>query len=243
MSRYARQIILPEIGEEGQEKLGKSKILIVGAGGLGSPAAIYLAAAGIAHLAIADADEVRLNNLNRQILYNESDLGHLKVDQAKIHLEKLNSDIFVDPLGRIDDSNISNLLKENKYDLVIDGTDNFETRYTVNNACVEHGVPFIHGSVLGWEGHVSVFASKRGPCYQCVYPEAPPPEASPTCVQAGVIGVVPGLVGILQASEAIKYLLDIEDILVGKMLIVNLKALDFKTVELSKDPKCQSCGR
>lgn len=241
-SRYARQIILPELGGKGQETLSESSVLVVGAGGLGSPAIYYLAAAGIGNISVADADEVRMNNLNRQILYNLSDLGSKKTDSLKKNIGQFNDQLRIKTIGRIDESNIYEILSEDRYDAVIDGTDNFETRFILNDACVEKKIPFIYGSVLGWEGQVSVFDSVSGPCYQCVFREAPAPELSPTCVEAGVIGVTPGIIGTLQASEAIKTILKSRDRLVGKMLVVDLLRTNFRTFELNKDPLCPSCS-
>lgn len=240
-SRYARQIILPEVGEDGQQKLLSASILIVGAGGLCSPSALYLTAAGIGHLMIADADEVRLNNLNRQILYGEKDLGKPKAAQAKKRLQELNSEIEIRTVGRIDESNIHALLSSAKFDAVIDATDNFETRFTVNSACVEKQVPFIYGSVLGFQGQVSIFGHKKGPCYQCIYPEPPLDAQAFSCVQTGVIGVSPGIVGTMQAAEAIKLILDVGKLLSSKMLLIDLLGLNFKIMDLSRDPKCPIC--
>lgn len=239
--RYARQIILPEIDEAGQSKLLAASVLLVGVGGLGSPIALYLAAAGVGHITIADADEVRLNNLNRQILYNESDLGHLKVDQARKKLEKFNNDIDIKIVGRINESTLSEVLESKEYSVVIDGTDNFETRYLINDACINAELPYVYGSVLGWQGQVSVFEAKKGPCYRCIYPEAPLREESPTCGEAGVIGVSTGCIGILEAAEAVKLIIGKGTVLWGKMLIADLFNAEFRTVQLSKDPKCISC--
>jgi adenylyltransferase/sulfurtransferase len=241
-SRYARQVILPEIGRAGQEKLAGASVLIVGAGGLGSPAAIYLAAAGVGHLTIADADEVRINNLNRQILFGENDLGQLKVDAAKKRLTEINSNIDLSMMRRINNANVDEVIADKKIDIVLDGTDNFETRYIINDACVNRKIPFVQGSVLGWRGQISVFDSKQGPCYQCLYPEEPPAELAPTCVEAGVIGVTTGIVGVLEAAEVLKLILNEANVLVGKMLLVDLLKTDFRTVEVVKDPKCRCCG-
>lgn len=240
--RYARQTILPEIGEAGQAKIASSSVLIVGAGGLGSPAALYLAAAGIGHISIADGDEVRLHNLNRQILYNDSDIGMPKADKAKSNLGKFNRGVDVSPIGRIDGSNVSDILSDRKYDLVIDATDNFETRYILNEACADKGLVLIYGSVLGWKGQVSVFDAKKGPCYQCIYPEPPSEDDSPTCYRSGVIGVAPGIVGVLQATEAIKLIVMGQSSMIGRLLLVDLLSLDFRLVEISKDPRCKICG-
>lgn len=240
MNRYARQIILPEIGEAGQKKLSASTVLIVGAGGLGSPSALYLAAAGVGKITIADADEVRLNNLNRQILYRERDLGEKKAEAAQRNLAEFNGEVKIETAGRIDGQKISEILCRTKYAAVVDGTDNFETRYLLNEACVEFGVPYIYGAVLGWEGQVSVFSAGNGPCYQCLYPE--PPADAKTCVEAGVIGAATGIIGALQASEAIKLIIGAGDILIGKMLIINVLESRYKIIDTARDPHCPACS-
>ncbi len=243
MTRYSRQIILPEIGEEGQSKLADASLLIVGVGALGSASALYLTAAGVGHLSIADADEVRLSNLNRQVLYNEGDLGELKAPAAKRHLKQINSDVVIESHGRIDASNLNHILSARKYNAVIDGTDNFETRYLINEACVDSDIPYIYGSVLGWQGQMTIFDAKKGPCYSCLYPERPPAELSPTCSEAGVIGPTPGMIGLLQATEAIKLILECSDLLTGKLCLVDILKGDFRHVDISKDPHCPICAR
>ena len=243
MTRYSRQIILPEIGESGQSKLADASLLIVGVGALGSASALYLAAAGVGHLSIADADDVRLSNLNRQVLYNEEDLGQQKAPVAKRHLEKINSDVTIEAHGRIDSSNLNNILEARKFDAIIDGTDNFETRYLINEASVDHDIPYLYGSVLGWQGQMTIFDAKRGPCYACLYPERPPAELSPTCTEAGVVGPTPGMIGLLQAAEAIKLIIGSDDLLTGKLCLVDILKGDFRHVDISKDPHCPICAR
>jgi len=240
MNRYARQIILPEIGEAGQKRLAEASVLIVGAGGLGSPAALYLAAAGAGNIVIADADEVRINNLNRQILYREKDLGQKKIDAARQNLIEFNSRIKIETVGRVDRQKISELFGRTRYAAVIDGTDNFDTRYLLNEASIEFNVPYIYGAVLGWEGQLAVFDAMRGPCYQCVYRE--PPVDAKTCIEAGVIGALTGIIGAMQASEAIKLIIGAGETLIGKILIINTLANNYKIIDTVRDPHCPACS-
>lgn len=244
--RYARQVALPEIGEAGQRRLRASRILLVGAGGLGSPAALYLAAAGVGHLAIVDDDLVERSNLHRQVLHRDGDAGTPKVQSAIATLRSLNPAIDVAGSAvRIDPSNARRLIAG--HDVVIDGSDNFATRYAVNDACVALGVPNVHGSVFRFEGQVTVLwpgrSAGRGPCYRCLYPAAPPPELAPSCAEAGVLGVVPGVIGMLQAAEALKIVLGIGDVLVGRLLQYDALRGRFDEFEVTRDPACASCAR
>lgn len=243
--RYARQMILPNVGREGQLKLANSRVLIVGAGGLGSPCAFYLAAAGIGHLTLIDDDIVALSNLQRQILHKNSNIGELKVNSAKSTLNALNPSICVEIHNdKISDKNIINYLSN--IDLVIDGTDNFKSRYAISDACSDLGVPWIFGAVYRFEGQVSVFdASKpdqRGLCYRCLFPESEEISGAPNCTEAGVLGVAPGLIGVMQATEALKYLLGIGDPLRGRLLNVDLLGMRFHETRLTADPECRTCG-
>ena len=241
-SRYERQISLDEIGEVGQEKLSHASVLCIGAGGLGCPALLYLAAAGVGRIGIVDFDVVDESNLQRQVLYNHDDLGKNKAECAKIRLNALNSDIQIDayPARLMSESVVT--LFEN-YDLILDGTDNFETKYLINDAAVKYGKPFIYGSILRFEGQVSVFNYQDGPCYRCLFEDAPR-EAVPTCGEAGVIGAVAGIVGMVQAMEAIKLILDDPsfEILSGKLWSINTKSMESRIFHLPKDPRCSVCS-
>jgi molybdopterin/thiamine biosynthesis adenylyltransferase/rhodanese-related sulfurtransferase len=243
--RYARQMVLPNIGREGQEKLAKARILMVGAGGLGSPAAFYLAAAGVGHICIVDNDTVDLSNLQRQILHKNHNIGESKVSSAKITLNELNPSICIEIYqDTITTSNIRNYLTN--IDLVIDGTDNFSARYAISDACAEAGIPWVYGAVYRFEGQVSLFhASKIKPqsgCYRCLFPDAQTGVNAPNCVEAGVLGVAPGVIGILQATEALKYLLDIGESLQGRLLHVDLLSMQFYETKMMADPECISCA-
>jgi adenylyltransferase/sulfurtransferase len=239
--RYSRHIILKEVGGKGQTKLLESKVLLVGAGGLGSPAALYLAAAGVGTLGIVDADVVDLSNLQRQILHGTADLGRPKVESARERLAGINPDVKVVPYGdRLTSENALALLRE--YDVVVDGCDNFPTRYLVNDACVFTGKPNVHGSIFQFEGQLSVFDAARGPCYRCLYPTPPPAELAPSCQEAGVLGVLPGIIGTAQAVETIKLLLNIGEPLIGRLLLYNALTQDFRRLTLRKDPECPVCG-
>ncbi len=239
--RYSRHLIMPEVGLEGQEKLVNASALCVGAGGLGSPLALYLAAAGVGHLGILDFDVVDFSNLQRQIIHSEETLGVLKVESARDRLLELNSDIEVTTYNTmLTSENAMDIIKD--YDIVIDGTDNFATRYLVNDACVLLGKPNVYGSIFRFEGQVSVFDAKRGPCYRCLYPEPPPPGFVPSCAEGGVLGVLPGIVGTLQAAEAIKLIIGKGQPLIGKLLFVDVMEMKIRELKLRKDPDCPICG-
>jgi len=242
--RYGRHLRIPEIGEEGQARLLQSRVLLVGAGGLGSPAALYLAAAGVGTIAIVDDDVVDRSNLQRQILHTDERVGAPKVDSARETLLALNPDIRIEthPV-RLDASNADEIFAG--HDVVVDGADNFATRYLVNDASVRHGVPNVHGSIFRFEGQVSVFwpaHEGRGPCYRCLYPEAPPPELAPPCAEAGVLGVLPGVVGTLEAVEVLKLLVGRGDPLVGRLLTYDALRAQFRELRVERDPACRVCG-
>jgi molybdopterin/thiamine biosynthesis adenylyltransferase/rhodanese-related sulfurtransferase len=233
MNRYARQITLPEIGEAGQAKLRAASVLIVGAGGLGSPAALYLAAAGIGTLGLVDFDKVDETNLHRQVLYGTSSVGRPKLEAARERLEDLNPDVRVHTHNtRLTSENALDIL--GGYDLVIDGTDNFATRYLVNDACVLLGKPNVYGSVFRFDGQVSVFATKDGPCYRCLYPEPPPPHLVPSCAEGGVLGVLPAIIGSLQTSEAIKLITGVGESLAGRLLLFDALRATFRVMRVRK---------
>jgi molybdopterin/thiamine biosynthesis adenylyltransferase/rhodanese-related sulfurtransferase len=241
MTRYSRHFLLPEVGEEGQAKLLKAKVLMVGAGGLGSPSAYYLAAAGVGTLGIIDNDVVDLSNLQRQILHTNDRVGMPKVESAKLTLQGLNPDVRVVPYqDKLTSKNIMEIIKD--YDIIVDGCDNFPTRYLVNDACVLANKPNVHGSIFQFEGQASVFYPGKGPCYRCLYPEPPPAEMAPSCAEAGVLGVLPGLIGTIQALETIKLILGKGDTLVGKLLCFNTLTMEINTLKLQRDPACPMCG-
>ncbi len=239
--RYHRQIILPQVGLEGQERLKSASILLVGAGGLGSPAALYLAAVGVGRLGIVDPDVVELSNLQRQVLHDTPSVGRSKTESAHRRIARINPDVEVEehPV-RLDSSNALGIMEG--WDVVVDGSDNFPTRYLVNDACVLLGIPFVYGAIFRFEGQVSVFAHPGGPCYRCLFRDPPPPDAVPTCAEAGVLGVLPGLVGTLQATEAIKLVLGVGDPMAGRLLLVDTLPMEFREVELRRDPDCAVCG-
>ncbi|HEX5581545.1 MAG TPA: molybdopterin-synthase adenylyltransferase MoeB [Gemmatimonadaceae bacterium] len=241
LQRYSRQLVLPDVGEAGQRRLKETRVLLVGAGGLGSPAALYLAAAGVGTIGIVDADRVETSNLHRQLLHGASDVGRLKVDSARDRIEALNPHVTVEthPV-RVTSANGLDLLRE--YDIIVDGTDNFQTRYLTNDACVLLGKPNVFGSVFRFEGQASVFAVPGGPCYRCLFREPPPPGAVPTCEQAGVLGVLPGMIGMIQATETIKLALGLGDTLSGRLLLVDALRMRFRTIEVRPDPTCPACG-
>ena len=240
-ARYSRHIKLHEVGEIGQQKLLDSRVLIVGAGGLGSPAALYLAAAGVGTIGIVDFDRVDATNLQRQILHDLSRVGEKKVESARQALTALNSDVEVEAHNtRIDASNVLELMAP--YDLVVDGADNFPTRYLINDASIHLGTPIVHGSIFRFEGQVSVFDPRIGPCYRCLFAQPPPPELAPNCAEGGVLGVLPGVIGSLQATEALKLLLGIGDSLVGRILTYDALDQEFRTLTLNKDPECPACS-
>ena len=240
-NRYARQLILPEVGVAGQERLRASRVLVVGAGGLGSPVALYLAAAGVGTLGIVDDDRVELHNLHRQILHTTADVGTPKTESAARAIDRLNPDVTVRVhQQRLTDSGADALFAD--YDLVVDGSDNYKTRYAVNDACARLGKPWIYGSVERFSGHVSVFGAPNGPCYRCLFPDAPPPDATASCEEIGVLGAVPGVIGTLQATEALKWLLDIGEPLVGRLLTIDMRAMDMRVVRFDRRAECPACG-
>jgi len=239
--RYSRHFLLPEVGEEGQAKLLKAKVLMVGAGGLGSPSAYYLAAAGVGTLGIVDNDVVDLSNLQRQILHSNDRVGMPKTESAKMTLQALNPDVKIIPYQeKLTSQNIMEIIKD--YDIIVDGCDNFPTRYLVNDACVLAKKPNVHGSIFQFEGQASVFYPGKGPCYRCLYPEPPPPEMAPSCQEAGVLGVLPGLIGVIQALETIKLILGKGDTLVGRLLCFNTLTMEISTLKLKADRACPMCG-
>lgn len=240
-TRYARHVRLPEVGEAGQLALLGARVLIVGAGGLGSPAALYLAAAGVGTIGVVDDDAVDSSNLQRQILHNVERVGMAKVDSARETLLALNPDVKVETHHeRLTAANALSILS--KYDLIVDGGDNFPTRYLVNDASLHLRVPVIHGSIFRFEGQASVFKPYGGPCYRCLHPEPPPPELAPSCAEAGVFGVLPGVIGTLQAVEALKLILGVGDSLVGRLMIYDALEQDFTTVPVSRRDDCLACG-
>ncbi len=240
-SRYSRHLILPEVGVEGQKKLLKSSVLCIGAGGLGSPVALYLAAAGVGKIGIVDFDVVDFSNLQRQIIHGESTLGELKAESAKKRIRDLNSDVDVSIHNeRLTSENAMEIIRD--YDVVVDGTDNFATRYLVNDACVLLGKPNVYGSIFRFDGQVSVFDAKRGPCYRCLYPEPPPPGLVPSCAEGGVLGILPGIVGAMQAAETVKIILGAGEPLVGRLLFVDVLEMAPRELKLRKDKSCPICG-
>jgi len=239
--RYSRHLLIPEVGEAGQHALLRSKVLLIGAGGLGSPAAYYLAAAGVGTLGIVDSDVVDTTNLQRQILHSTDRVGEPKTESAKRTLEALNPDVkVVGYQERLTSENIDRIVPE--YDVIIDGADNFPTRYLLNDASVKWRKPVVHGSIYRFEGQLTVFKPHEGPCYRCLFPTPPPPELAPSCAEAGVLGVLPGVIGTLQANEAIKLLLGIGEPLVGRYLLFDALETSFREVKLRRDPKCPVCG-
>ncbi|HEX6048574.1 MAG TPA: molybdopterin-synthase adenylyltransferase MoeB [Gemmatimonadaceae bacterium] len=241
IARYSRHLGLAEIGEEGQARLKRSSVLIVGAGGLGSPAALYLAAAGVGRLGIADFDTVDVTNLQRQVLHDTTAIGRRKTDSARERVEALNPLVRVETFDEeLTAANALDVIRG--YDVVVDGTDNFKTRYLTNDACVLLGRPNVYGSVLRFEGQASVFATPDGPCYRCLFREPPPPGLVPSCAEAGVLGVLPGLVGTIQATEAIKLILGAGDTLAGRLLLIDAWRMRFRTIRVRRDPDCPACG-
>jgi molybdopterin/thiamine biosynthesis adenylyltransferase/rhodanese-related sulfurtransferase len=239
--RYSRHILLPQVGEEGQRVLKQSRVLLVGAGGLGSPVSLYLAAAGVGTIGVVDFDVVDLSNLQRQILHGSAGIGSPKIDSARDRLSDINPNVHVETYEtRLVSGNALDIARD--YDLIIDGTDNFATRYLVNDTSVLLGIPNVYGSVYRFEGQASVFGTPDGPCYRCLFREPPPPHLIPSCAEAGVLGVVPGLVGTIQATEAIKMLLGLGDTLVGRLLMIDAMTMAFRTLEIRRDPACPACG-
>lgn len=241
LARYGRHLTLPEFGLEGQQRLKAARVAIVGLGGLGSPAALYLAAAGIGTLGLIDGDRVEVTNLQRQVLYDDADVGSLKVEVASNRLARKNPGVHIRSFAtRLDSGNALEILRD--FDIVLDGSDNFPTRYLVNDATVLLGIPSVHGSVLRFEGRISLFGTENGPCYRCLYPEPPPPGVVEDCQDAGVLGVMPGLIGVLQATEVIKTICRLGDSLAGRLLIVDGLGLRFRTFSIAKNPACPACS-
>src|SRR6266566_423895 len=239
--RYSRHLLVPEVGEQGQFKLLDSKVLLLGAGGLGSPAAYYLAAAGVGTIGIIDDDVVEESNLQRQIIHNLKRVGQYKAESARETIEALNPDVkVITYIERLDETNVARIIAG--YDVIIDGTDNFPTRYLLNDAAIIANKPVVHGSVFRFEGQLTIFKPNEGPCYRCLYPEPPPPALAPSCAEAGVLGVLPGIIGLLQATETIKLLLGIGDPLVGRMMTYDALAGEFNELRLYRDPHCPACG-
>jgi adenylyltransferase/sulfurtransferase len=241
IARYSRHLILPEVGMEGQQKLKAAKVLCVGTGGLGAPLALYLTAAGVGTIGLVDFDIVDESNLQRQIIHSQATVGKLKVDSAEITLKGLNKNTnIIKHNTMLTSANALDIFKD--YDVIADGTDNFQTRYLVNDACVLTGKPNAYGSIFRFEGQASVFATEDGPCYRCLYPEPPPPGLVPSCAEGGVLGILPGLVGVIQATEVIKLILGIGEPLIGRLLLVDALSMSFKTMKLRKNPDCPMCG-
>src|ERR1700704_2141495 len=240
--RYSRHLIMPEVGMEGQQKLKAAKVLCIGAGGLGSPLALYLTAAGVGTLGIVDFDVVDYTNLQRQIIHTTADVGRKKLDSAADKLKAINPYINLRTFDtRLSSANALELFRE--FDIIADGTDNFPTRYLVNDACVLTGKPNVYGSIFRFEGQASVFATENGPCYRCLYPEPPPPGLVPSCAEGGVLGILPGLVGVIQATEAIKLILGQGNPLIGRLLLVDALGMKFRELKLRKSADCPACGK
>jgi adenylyltransferase/sulfurtransferase len=241
LRRYGRHLVIPEVGIEGQRRLKNAKVLLVGAGGLGSPAALYLAAAGVGTLGLVDFDKVDITNLQRQIIHGTRDIGRPKLDSASDKIRDINPNVHVEQYDTaLTSSNALDIARD--YDVIVDGTDNFPTRYLVNDTCVLLGKPNAFGSVLRFEGQASVFAAADGPCYRCLFREPPPAGLIPSCAEAGVLGVLPGLMGTIQATETIKLILGIGDPLIGRLLLVDALTMQFRTIQLRRDPLCPACG-
>ena len=239
--RYSRHLILPDIGMEGQKKLKAASVLLIGAGGLGSPLAMYLAAAGVGRLGLVDYDIVDYTNLQRQLLYTTADVGRSKLEAAKERIQALNPHVQIDTYEEpLTSANALRLFEP--YDIIIDGTDNFPTRYLVNDACVMLGKPNVYGSIFRFEGQVSVFHAQEGPCYRCLYPEPPPPGVVPSCAEGGVLGILPGIVGTLQASEAVKLITGAGETMIGRLLLFDALLMEFTELKLRKNPNCNVCG-
>jgi len=243
LERYSRHILLPEVGEKGQEKLLKGRVLLLGAGGLGAPASLYLAAAGVGTIGVVDADVVDASNLQRQIVHATSRLGMPKVDSMEKALVDLNPDVKVVKFQeRLLSSNVDRIFGMG-WDAIVDGCDNFPTRYLVNDASLFHKIPVVHGSIFRFDGQVTTFMPWQGPCYRCLYPEPPPPEHAPSCAEAGVLGILPGLVGTMQATEAIKLILGKGDVLMGRLVTYDSMKMAFRTLKLRRDDTCPACGK
>ena len=241
LERYSRHIILQEVGVKGQKKLLNASVLIIGAGGLGAPAALYLAAAGVGTIGIVDADEIDLSNLQRQVIHTTNDVGKAKVKSAAETMEAINPDVTVKTYRTfVDSTNIMDLIKD--YDFIIDGTDNFPAKFLINDACVMAGKPFSHAGIIRFKGQLMTYVPGEGPCYRCVFKNPPPKDAVPTCKQAGVIGAMGGVIGSLQAMEAIKYIIGKGELLTGKLLTYDALKMEFHTIKLPKDHHCAVCG-
>ncbi len=241
IERYSRQILLPNVGGKGQEKLLRARALVIGAGGLGSPVSLYLAAAGVGKIGIVDSDAVELNNLQRQILHSTKTVGKPKVESAKETLSALNPDVTVVPLKiRLTSANILDIVKD--YDIIIDGSDNFPTRYLVNDACVLSKKPLVHGGIFRFDGQAMTIMPGKGPCYRCLFTEPPPPGAMPSCQEAGILGAVAGVIGVIQANEALKFVLEIGELLVGRLLVFNALESSFRIVKVPRNKDCPICG-
>ena len=239
--RYGRHLIMPEVGVAGQEKLKAARILMVGAGGLGSPSALYLAASGIGEMTIIDPDVVDLSNLQRQILHDTSSVGTPKVESARQRIQEVNPNVKVNAIqDQLSNDNVRELIRE--CDVVVDGTDNFQTRYMVNDACIFENKPNVYGSIFRFEGQSTVFCDPQGPCYRCLYPEPPPPGMVPSCAEGGVLGILPGIIGVIQATEAIKLILGKGEPLVGRLLLYNALTMKFRELKIRKDPACPVCS-
>ena len=241
VARYSRHLIMPEVGVDGQKRLKAASVLLIGAGGLGSPLALYLGAAGIGRLGLIDFDIVDFSNLQRQVLHGTADVGRPKLLSARDRIAAINPEVRVDLYDeRLSSSNVMRIFEP--YDIIIDGTDNFPTRYLVNDACVLLGKPNAYGSIFRFEGQASVFATKDGPCYRCLYPEPPPPGLVPSCAEGGVLGVLPGLIGTIQATEALKLILGVGESLAGRLLLIDALTMRFRTMHVKRDPQCPACG-
>lgn len=239
--RYSRHILLPEVGGEGQEKILKGRVLVIGTGGLGSPVAYYLTAAGVGKLGLIDDDVVDISNLQRQILHSTADIGRPKVESAQEKLNALNPDVDVVTYGfRLNKDNILDIIKD--YDIIVDGTDNFATRYLLNDACVMTGKPFVHGGILRFSGQMFMVKPGEGPCFRCIFRDPPAAGEVPTCAEAGVLGAIAGTIGILQATEVLKFLLGKGELLVGRMLTFDALSMRFREIELVRSPDCPTCG-
>jgi len=239
--RYSRHLIMPEVGMDGQLKLKQAKVLCIGTGGLGAPLGLYLAAAGVGRIGLVDFDSVDLTNLQRQILFGTDDIGRPKIEAATDRLRNLNPDIQIDRFEtRLTSENALDILKN--YDIVVDGTDNFPTRYLVNDACVILGKPNVYGSIFRFEGQITIFGAPGGPCYRCLYPEPPPPGLVPSCAEGGVLGVLPGIVGAIQATETLKLIIGKGEPLIGRLLLFDALAMRFRELKLRKNPECPACG-
>ena len=239
--RYSRHLLMPEVGVEGQEKLKAAKVLLIGTGGLGSPAALYVAAAGVGTLGLIDFDVVDFSNLQRQIIHSTDSVGRPKVESARERLEQINPNVNVITFNeRLSKENAMRIVKD--FEIVLDGTDNFQTRYLLNDACVFSKKPFVYGSIFRFEGQVTVFYPGKGPCYRCLFAEPPPPGMVPSCAEGGVLGILPGVIGVVQATEVVKLILQKGEPLIGRLLLYDALKMDFREVKFRRNPKCPVCG-